>query len=64
MLVRYYSRIIILLSYIFPPLLQFFKGSLPLLLGFEIGGNKLRGFIEPIAVSPQGLIHGGIKYDF
>lgn len=34
------------------------------LLGFEFGGNKLRGFIEPIAVSPQGLIHGGIKYDF
>lgn len=33
-------------------------------LGFEIGGNKIRGFIEPIAVSPQGLIHGGIKYDF
>lgn len=33
-------------------------------LGFEFGGNKLRGFIEPIAVSPQGLIHGGIKYDF
>lgn len=64
MLVRYYSRIIILLSYIFTPLLQFLEGNLPLLLGFEIGGNKLRGFIEPIAVSPQGLIHGGIKYDF
>lgn len=32
MSVRYYSRIIILLSYIFPPLLQFFKGNLPLLV--------------------------------
>ncbi|MCQ2190511.1 MAG: hypothetical protein MJY63_02565 [Paludibacteraceae bacterium] len=34
------------------------------LLGFEFGGSQLRGYFETLSLTPQGFIHGGLKYEF